>query len=107
MLLKTKQAQKARFLDRVWSDDAYRARLQDDPRSAIAELGGEVPEGVEIRCVMDTDSVRCLHIPTAPHAGEISDRDLMEAQGGTTVTCLSAFVVSVVSGVTFSAAIDN
>ncbi|MDP5215730.1 nitrile hydratase subunit alpha [Ruegeria sp. 2205SS24-7] len=107
MLLKTKEAHTARFLDKVWSDDAYRARLQDDARSALAEIGGDVPEGIEVRCVMDTDRVRYLHIPAAPEAGEISDRDLTEAQGGTTLACLSGFVVSVVSGVTFSATIDG
>ncbi|WP_372574600.1 nitrile hydratase subunit alpha [Ruegeria jejuensis] len=83
-----KEIQKARFLDKVWSDDAYRARLQADPRAALAEIGGTVPDGVNLRCVMDTDKVKYLHIPAAPAAREISDRDLMDAQGGTSPVCI-------------------
>ncbi|MDP5215729.1 nitrile hydratase subunit alpha [Ruegeria sp. 2205SS24-7] len=82
-----KEIQKARFLDKVWSDDAYRARLQADPRAALTEIGGTVPDNVNVRCVMDTDKVKYLHIPEAPPEGEISDEDLVQAQGGTTILC--------------------
>ncbi|MEX0347907.1 MAG: nitrile hydratase subunit alpha [Paracoccaceae bacterium] len=83
----TQNTGKAAFLDRVWNDDAYRARLQEDPKAALTELGGDVPDGLDIRCVMDTDKVKYLHIPEAPPEGEISDEDLLQAQGGTTIIC--------------------
>ncbi|MEX0347909.1 MAG: nitrile hydratase subunit alpha [Paracoccaceae bacterium] len=99
---------KTEFLDKVWSDDAYRARLQEDPKSALIELGSHIPEGVDIECVMDTDTVKYLHIPAAPSAREISDRDLMDAQGGTTPVCiLSLAGPYIASMVTLSIATGN
>jgi Nitrile hydratase, alpha chain len=79
----------ASFLNRVWADDAFRARLENDPRAVLQELGGELPPDVEVRVVCDTDKVKFLHIPSPPPEGEISDHDLLAAQGGTTVWCLT------------------
>ncbi|MDP5215731.1 nitrile hydratase subunit alpha [Ruegeria sp. 2205SS24-7] len=93
MLQQSENATKARFLQKVWRDDAYRRRLKEDPKSALAELGVNVEDGVTIRCVMDSDTVKYLHIPAAPEAGEISDRDLLEAQGGTTPVCVVTVVI--------------
>ncbi|WP_372574599.1 nitrile hydratase subunit alpha [Ruegeria jejuensis] len=86
------EIQKARFLDKVWNDDAYRARLQEEPKAALAEFGADVPDDVNIECVMDTDKVKYLHIPAAPPQGEISDKDLVDAQGGTTVVCVATSI---------------
>ena len=82
------------FLNKVWTDEAFRARLDRDPKAALKELGGQVPDDIEIRVVHDTDTVKHLHIPAAPSEGEISDEDLMNAQGGSTWWCASGFVVS-------------
>lgn len=102
---------KAGFLDKVWSDDAYRARLQKNPKAALTEIGGHVPDDVNIRCVMDTGKVKYLHIPAAPAEGEVFERDLMDVQGGTTVSCLSAFTAIIgtlgVGVVTISATQGN
>jgi Nitrile hydratase, alpha chain len=76
----------ADFVNRVWKDDAFRARLESDPKSALAELGGKVADGVELKVVFDTDKVKYLHIPSSPPEGEISDSDLMGAHGGLTIT---------------------
>ena len=70
------------FLNKVWSDPAYRAKLEDDPKAALAEMGGEIPDGLEIKVVSDTDRVKYLHIPSAPPEGEIFDEDLMGAVHG-------------------------
>ena len=77
------------FLNKVWSDPMYRAKLEDDPKSILADMGKKVPENMEIRVVSDTDNVKYLHIPSAPPEGEISDDDLLGVQGGTTPLCLS------------------
>lgn len=84
--------QKAEFLKKVWSDDAYRAQLQDDPKAALAEFGAQISDDVEIEFVMDTDKVKYLHIPYAPAYGEISDSDLLNAVGGSTPLCYAAAV---------------
>ncbi|WP_372571991.1 hypothetical protein [Ruegeria jejuensis] len=79
----------AAFLDRVWTDEAFAARLDRDPKSAMAEYFGEMPEGLEVRVVRDTPDVKHLHIPAAPVEGEIDESDLMGAQGGTTNNCMT------------------
>ena len=45
--------------------------LQSDPNAVFAEMGGRIPDDVEIRVVRDTDTVKHLHIPAAPSEGEI------------------------------------
>ena len=72
------------LLNRVWTDDAFAARLQSDPKAVFAEMGGQIDDEVEVRVVRDTDTVKHLHIPAAPLEGEIADADLLGAQGGST-----------------------
>lgn len=86
------EVQKAAFLEKVWNDDAFAQALEDDPKAVLAELGGTAPENVEIRVVRDTDKVKYLHIPAAPPEGEVSDAELLDAQGGTTLACVSISV---------------
>ncbi|MEM0900801.1 MAG: nitrile hydratase subunit alpha [Pseudomonadota bacterium] len=88
-----KGAQKMDFYERVWSDDAYRARLEQDPKSALAEIGWNIPEGIDVRIAFDTDDVKHFHIPQAPAEGEVSDGELLSAHGGTTPLCVTAAVV--------------
>ncbi|MDP5220955.1 NHLP leader peptide family RiPP precursor [Ruegeria sp. 2205SS24-7] len=91
------EAQKAAFFEKVWNDEAFARALEDDPKSALAELGGSPPENVEVRVVRDSDKVKYLHIPAAPQQCEISDAELLEVQGGTTGVCagISLVVVTV------------
>lgn len=77
------------FLDRVWNDETFAARLEQDPKSAMAEYFGEMPEGVELKVVWDAPDVKHLHIPAAPIEGEIDESDLLGAQGGTTNACIT------------------
>jgi Nitrile hydratase, alpha chain len=50
----------------AWSDDEFKARLMQDPSSALKEFGIEVPAGVEIRVVEDTDRVKYVTLPPKP-----------------------------------------
>ena len=67
-----------------WSDDEYKSRLLDDPRSVLAEAGYSVPDGVDL-LVTDSDPDKMhLVIPPAPEGfdGEISDEVLEAVAGG-------------------------
>ena len=88
---KQEEALKAQveFLNKVWTDAAFRARLESNPKAVLKEMGGQVPDDLEIKVVRDTDRVKYLHIPSPPPEGEISDADLEQAQGGTTPACIS------------------
>ena len=97
------QAAKAEFFNKVWTDEAFAVRLESDPKSVLAEMGGHIPDNLELRVVRDTETVKHLHIPAAPSEGEISDGDLLGAQGGTGMFCASAISFAVSFSVSFSA----
>jgi hypothetical protein len=90
-------ATKADFLNRVWTDASFAERLNTDPKSAFAELGGQIPDNLDVRVVQDTAKVMYLHIPSPPPEGEVSDEDLLNAQGGTTWFCAGLVVGGAIS----------
>jgi Nitrile hydratase, alpha chain len=62
----------------AWRDDKFKERLMQDPISALKEFGIEVPAGIEIRVVENTDKVRYITLPPKPvtdatelHEGEL------------------------------------
>lgn len=57
----------AELLQRVWEDDALKARLKADPCAVLTEMGIPVPEGVELRVVEDTETIK--HLPLPPFVG--------------------------------------
>ena len=71
------------FLKRIWTDDACGARLDSDPRAALAEIGGSLPDDVEIKVLRDTDTVKHLRIPMAAPEARLSDEELAETYRGT------------------------
>jgi hypothetical protein len=73
----------AKVIAQAWSDEDYKQRLVDDPAGALAEAGAGVPEGVQLRVVEDTDTLKHLVLPTAPGDGEIDEEDLERVSGGT------------------------
>ncbi|MDP5218563.1 hypothetical protein Q5Y75_15145 [Ruegeria sp. 2205SS24-7] len=91
---------------RAWNDPAFRTLLDTNPKAALAELGGDIPDGVNIKCVMDTEKVKYLHITAAPAEGEISELDMMAAQGGTTPGCIATVTVVSIVSLTVSGAIS-
>ena len=54
----------AKAIARSWRDPAFRDQLEADPNGALADLGVEVPEGVDIRVVPEGTVV--LPIAEAP-----------------------------------------
>ncbi|MDP5216898.1 NHLP leader peptide family RiPP precursor [Ruegeria sp. 2205SS24-7] len=93
------EAQKAAFFEKIWNDDAFARALEANPRAALAEFGNNLPENVDIRVVRDTEKVKYLHIPAVPVDMELSDADLISAQGGTTPLCgvILGSIISVAS----------
>ncbi|MEX0351112.1 MAG: hypothetical protein AB3N15_16940 [Paracoccaceae bacterium] len=46
--------------------------------------------------------MKYLHIPAAPTEREISEKDLLQVQGGTTPVCVGASVVVTIASLTVS-----
>jgi Nitrile hydratase, alpha chain len=77
-----------RLIERSLQDGSFRQRLLDDPKGTIEqELGGRLPEGVEVRVVEESADTIYLVLPSASPLGqleELSDRELEEVSGGAT-----------------------
>ena len=53
-----------------YKSDAYRSRAVIDPRGVLSELGGAVPEQVEVRVWDSTAEMRYLVVPERPAGTE-------------------------------------
>ena len=72
---------------RAASDDGLKTRLIANPAAVMQENGLEVPPGLEIRVVENTDNQYCLTLPAKPdhEPAELSDEDLARVVGGSRV----------------------
>lgn len=68
---------------KAMADEAFKQKLIDQPRATLAEEGIEVPAGLEIRVVEDTDRLLHLVLPDKSAAGKLSEADLVAMAGGT------------------------
>jgi len=66
-----------------WKDDALKARFMADPKAVLAERGIEMPDGMDVTVVENTDNTVHITLPMAPsgHA-KLSDEELSNAAGG-------------------------
>ena len=67
-----------------WRDDALKQRFLSDPHAVLAEHGMDVPEGMNVNVVENTDNAVHVTLPAAPEGhAELSDEELANAAGGT------------------------
>ena len=66
-----------------WKDDALKQRFLSDPHAVLAEHGMDVPEGMNVNVVENTDTTVHVTLPAAPEGHrELSDEELENAAGG-------------------------
>jgi hypothetical protein len=66
-----------------WKDDALKQRFLSDPHAVLAEHGMEVPEGINVNVVENTDNTVHITMPVAPGGHQdLSDEELSAAAGG-------------------------
>jgi hypothetical protein len=66
-----------------WKDDALKQRFLSDPHAVLAEHGMDVPEGINVNVVENTDTTVHITMPAAPDGHrELSDEELANAAGG-------------------------
>jgi hypothetical protein len=63
----------AKLIAKVWSDEAFKERLLMDPRATLDAEGIQVPEGVEVKVVEQTDKIFYLVIPEKPQVAAITE----------------------------------
>ena len=85
-----------RLVERSLQDEDFRQRLLEDPKGAVEqELGGRLPEGVEVRVVQESADTIYLVLPSATPLGgegvELSDQELEAVAGGawTGIDCIT------------------
>ena len=74
-----------KIVAKAWTDEGYKQRLLDDPNSVMSEEGIKIPEGVEFKCVEDTERQVWLVIPPNPDGSintELDDAQLNEVSAG-------------------------
>jgi hypothetical protein len=70
---------------KAWTDDAYRKRLQADPKSVLAEEGWKVPPGVDVKFQEYSANTCVFGLPPKP-AG-LADNDLRHAADTAACCC--------------------
>ena len=66
-----------------WKDDALKQRFMNDPKQVLAEYGMDVPDGMDVKVVENSDNTVHITMPMAPRGNELSDEALSAAAGGT------------------------
>src|SRR3954447_17735135 len=67
---------------RAWQDDGFKKRLIGNPSAILKEQGLELPAGVQLRLVENTDQILYLTLPAKPREGQLSDAELAGIAGG-------------------------
>ena len=63
-----------------WKDEALKARFMADPVAVLAERGIEMPDGMDVTVVENTENTVHITMPMAPGGNpELSDEELKEA----------------------------
>jgi Nitrile hydratase, alpha chain len=70
----------ARVVAQAWTDDSFKRRLLSDPAATLRTEGIEVPDGIEIRVVENTDTV--IHFVLPAMSGPLSDEQLEQISAG-------------------------
>ena len=68
------------IIAKCWSDGVFKQKLMADPHGALKTPGVDVPPGMTVKAVENSDKVFHLVIPPAPT--DLSDNDLEKVAAG-------------------------
>jgi hypothetical protein len=71
-----KMQQWAKIVAKAWADDDFKARLLSDPVSVLRAEGVDVPEGMTLKVVENTDAATHIVIPAKPEGGKAETLDV-------------------------------
>lgn len=84
MIQDDKDKKMSQLIAKCWADEGFKKKLLADATATLKAEGAEVPAGVTIKAVEDTDTVFHLVIPPKPT--DLSDEDLDKVAGGAMTT---------------------
>jgi hypothetical protein len=70
----------SQLIAKCWSDDGFKQKLLADPHATLKSEGVDVPAGMTVKAVENSDKLVHLVIPPAPT--DLSDADLEKVAGG-------------------------
>ena len=71
-----------KVIARAWRDPSFKAKLIAAPQDTLRQAGVDIPDGVTVKVLENTDMHFHLVVPARP-AGALSDEELDQAAGGT------------------------
>ena len=74
------------IIAKAWSDEAFKQTLLTNANAALKAEGIEVPAGVTVKVLENTDQAVHFVLPAKPKA-ELDDGDLGAIVGGHALTC--------------------
>ena len=69
-------------VNKAWADESFKKRLLGNPAAVLKEHGMELPPGVQVKVVENTDKVFHLTLPPKSSPQELSEDDLAAIAGG-------------------------
>jgi hypothetical protein len=79
-----------RIVSKALQDEAFKQQLIADPDATLAHAGVTVPEGISVRVVEDTASVRHLVLPAVPQS--LTEAELAAIAAGESPACQIPYV---------------
>jgi hypothetical protein len=76
-----------RIVARAWTDAAYKQRLLADASAVLRAEGMEVPPGVQVKVVEDSNTLVHFTLPPKPADQELSEEELDNVAGGFSCAC--------------------
>jgi len=73
---------------KAWADDDYKKRLISDSATVLKDEGIDVPEGMEIKVVENTQALFYMVLPAAPDAADGMIEDVEERLAAMSCLCL-------------------
>jgi Nitrile hydratase, alpha chain len=78
------QAERSKKMNQLvakcWSDEGFKKKLLADPAGTLKAEGVEMPAGVAVKALENTDKLFHVVIPAKP--ADLSDEDLANVAGG-------------------------
>ena len=86
-----------------WKDETLKARFMADPKAVLAERGIELPDGMDVNVVENSDNAAHITLPMAPEGHEeMSMEELSQAAGGVVGAGVFSGEVGNANGVPFN-----